>query len=91
MADGWPERQMSRETAHDARDRASERARCESAAVAPGAGRAMFTRGSCRIEDGNRKSREHAIDLRPALRREGVAPGSGSRIVDTYPAGATTG
>ncbi|WP_231716800.1 hypothetical protein [Burkholderia ubonensis] len=142
MADGWPERLLSHETARDARDRASERMRCEFAAVAPGAGSAMFTRGSCGIEDGrltfvpadsgvgrrielgdvraaahqsrklteqlqlttrdevvamniltddgSRKSREHAIDLWSALRREGVAPGNGFRIVEAYPAGATT-
>ncbi|AZQ54594.1 hypothetical protein [Burkholderia cenocepacia] len=41
-------------------------------------------------DDGSRKSREHAIDLWTALRNEGVAPVNGTRIVDTYPTGATT-
>ncbi|WP_176046160.1 hypothetical protein [Burkholderia sp. BCC1644] len=41
-------------------------------------------------DDGSRKSREHAIDLWAALRNEGVTPVNGTRIVDTYPAGATT-
>jgi len=41
-------------------------------------------------DDGSRKSREHAIDLWTALRNEGVTPVNGARIVDTYPAGATT-
>ncbi|MDR6497406.1 hypothetical protein J2785_000548 [Burkholderia ambifaria] len=41
-------------------------------------------------DDGSRKSREHAIDLWTALRNEGVTPVNGTRIVDTYPAGATT-
>ncbi|MCA8045851.1 hypothetical protein [Burkholderia arboris] len=41
-------------------------------------------------DDGSRKSREHAIDLWTALRNEGVTPVNGTRIVDTYPTGATT-
>ncbi|MBJ9590290.1 hypothetical protein [Burkholderia seminalis] len=41
-------------------------------------------------DDGSRKSREHAIDLWTALRNEGVTPVNGTRVVDTYPAGATT-
>ncbi|SET39161.1 hypothetical protein SAMN03159335_01422 [Burkholderia cepacia] len=41
-------------------------------------------------DDGSRKSREHAIDLWAALRNEGVTPVNGTRIVDTYPTGATT-
>ncbi|KFG96930.1 hypothetical protein GQ56_0112935 [Burkholderia paludis] len=41
-------------------------------------------------DDGSRKSREHAIDLWAALRDAGVTPVNGARIVDTYPAGATT-
>ncbi|WP_412025098.1 hypothetical protein [Burkholderia cepacia] len=41
-------------------------------------------------DDGSRKSREHAIDLWAALRNEGVTPVNGTRIIDTYPAGATT-
>ena len=41
-------------------------------------------------DDGSRKSREHAIDLWTALRDEGVTPVNGTRIVDTYPTGATT-
>ncbi|MDN7932353.1 hypothetical protein [Burkholderia metallica] len=41
-------------------------------------------------DDGSRKSREHAIDLWAALRNAGVTPVNGTRIVDTYPAGATT-
>ncbi|MDR0245486.1 MAG: hypothetical protein LBJ65_28130 [Burkholderia sp.] len=41
-------------------------------------------------DDGSRKSREHAIDLWAALRNEGVTPVNGTRIVDTFPTGATT-
>ncbi|UTV58270.1 hypothetical protein [Burkholderia arboris] len=41
-------------------------------------------------DDGSRKSREHAIDLWTALRNEGVTPVNGTRIVETYPTGATT-
>lgn len=41
-------------------------------------------------DDGSRKSREHAIDLWTALRNAGVTPVNGTRIVDTYPTGATT-
>lgn len=41
-------------------------------------------------DDGSRKSREHAIDLWVALRNAGVTPVNGTRIVDTYPAAATT-
>jgi hypothetical protein len=41
-------------------------------------------------DDGSRKSREHAIDLWTARRNAGVPPANGTRIVDTYPAGATT-
>ncbi|KVL25349.1 hypothetical protein [Burkholderia sp. MSMB1835] len=41
-------------------------------------------------DDGTRKSREHAIDLWTALRNAGVAPVNGTRIVDTWPTGATT-
>ncbi|WP_244122755.1 hypothetical protein [Burkholderia metallica] len=41
-------------------------------------------------DDCSRKSREHAIDLWAALRNAGVTPVNGTRIVDTYPAGATT-
>ncbi|HHL4080552.1 MULTISPECIES: hypothetical protein [Burkholderia] len=41
-------------------------------------------------DDGGRKSREHAIDLWAALRNAGVTPVNGTRVVDTYPTGATT-
>ncbi|MBR8207742.1 hypothetical protein KDW61_03585 [Burkholderia cenocepacia] len=41
-------------------------------------------------DDGSRKSREHAIDLWTALRNAGVTPVNATRIVDTYPTGATT-
>ncbi|WP_176015487.1 hypothetical protein [Burkholderia sp. BCC0398] len=41
-------------------------------------------------DDGSRKSREHAIDLWTTLRNAGVTPVNGTRIVDTYPTGATT-
>ena len=41
-------------------------------------------------DDVRRKSREHAIDRWTALRNEGVTPVNGTRIVDTYPTGATT-
>ncbi|RQR37629.1 hypothetical protein DIE23_05450 [Burkholderia sp. Bp9143] len=148
MAAGWPERALSHAPAHDVGRRASERMRCEFAAVPAGEWSATFTRGQCEVgngqltflpadagaepaplaeqrimlrevrtashqsrklkeqlqlttrdevialnvltDDGSRKSREHAIDLWAALRNEGVTPVNGTRIVDTYPAAATT-
>lgn len=147
MAAGWPERALSHASAHDVGRRASERMRCEFAAVPAGEWSATFTRGQCEVgngrltfvpadagggsngaekrillgdirtashqsrklkeqlqltsgdevialnvltDDGTRKSREHAIDLWAALRNEGVTPVNGTRIVDTYPTGATT-
>ncbi|MGS0891928.1 hypothetical protein ACVBGC_05100 [Burkholderia stagnalis] len=144
QAAGWPERALSHQPVHDARQRANERMRCEFAAVAPGEWSATFARGQCEVEegrltfvpadaegaaerrivlgevrtashqsrklkeqvqlttrdavialnvltdDGSRKSREHAIDLWTALRDAGVTPVNGTRIVDTYPAGAST-
>ncbi|WP_244136388.1 hypothetical protein [Burkholderia sp. BCC0405] len=41
-------------------------------------------------DDGSRKSREHAIDLWAALRNQGVMAVNGTRIVESYPTGATT-
>ncbi|WP_260426580.1 MULTISPECIES: hypothetical protein [unclassified Burkholderia] len=52
MAAGWPERALSHAPEHDAGRRASERMRCEFAAVPAGAWSATFTRGQCEVGNG---------------------------------------
>ncbi|WP_415859378.1 hypothetical protein [Burkholderia sp. BCC1977] len=52
MAAGWPERALSHAPAHDVGRRASERMRCEFAAVPAGEWSATFTRGQCEVGNG---------------------------------------
>ncbi|AOI72641.1 hypothetical protein WI29_30230 [Burkholderia ubonensis] len=77
MADGWPERVLS-----DATRGTAEQLRLTT--------RDEVVAMNVLTDDGNRKSREHPVDLGAAPSREGDAPGNGVRIVDTNPAGATT-
>ncbi|MEK8004665.1 hypothetical protein AAB984_38970, partial [Burkholderia contaminans] len=49
---GWPERALSHASAHDVGRRASERMRCEFAAVPAGEWSATFTRGQCEVGNG---------------------------------------
>jgi hypothetical protein len=52
IAAGWPERALSHAPAHDVGRRASERMRCEYAAVQAGEWSGVFTRGQCEVGNG---------------------------------------
>ncbi|UXU90286.1 hypothetical protein [Burkholderia sp. S-53] len=51
-AAGWPERALSHASAHDVGRGATERMRCEFAAVPAGEWSATFTRGQCEVGNG---------------------------------------